>query len=184
MWPRAHGPNTSRQRQSFGPLAAAPMDDTLASWFGTRRRGRGLYTRTTALSLSSKIYVILVVTQAVVLLSVNTALSVITDDCLSTLVLGLGSVSVLFMSYFAIEAVRNDNRYQLAAYLASSAVFPSGYVPPLVGASDGPMRLHMHGAKKQEEVRILLFVALGSMTALQLCAPPTCTHTRTALEGC
>ena len=53
---------------------------------------------------------------------------------------------------------------------------------PLVGASDGPIRLHMHGAKKQEEVRILLFVALGSMTALQLCAPlpsPARTHTHT-----
>ena len=98
------------------------------------RRGRGLYTRTMTLPLSSRFYVLAVLVQAVVLIGVNTAISILTADCLSALVLGLGSVTTLFMSYFAIEAVRTENRYQLAAYAVTSAIFLASYVPTLVGS--------------------------------------------------
>ena len=134
------------------------------------RRGRGLYTRTMTLPLSSRFYVLAVLVQAVVLIGVNTAISILTADCLSALVLGLGSVTTLFMSYFAIEAVRTENRYQLAAYAVTSAIFLGSYVPPLVGSSDGPMRVHMKGGLKRDDVHALLLVALLCTCTLQLCA--------------
>ena len=98
--------------------------------------------------------------QTLVLVGVNTAISVLTDDCLSTLLLTLGSVTTLFMAYFAIEAVRTENRYQLAAYVVTSAVFLSGYVPPLVGSSDGPAHVHEHKRKTEAAVRHLILAAL------------------------
>ena len=137
------------------------------AWFITRR-GRGLYTRTTALPLSSRFYVLAVLVQAVVIIAVNVIISVLVNDCLSALVLGLASVTTLFMSYFAIEAVRTENRYQLAAYAFTSAVFMGSYVPPIVGSSDGPMRVHMRLPRLQEEVRTLLLVALVCTCTLQL----------------
>ena len=74
--------------------------------------GRGYLSRTVALPVCSRIFVVCVLLQAVVIIGVNTTISVLISDCLSTLVLGLSSSVTLFMSYFAVEAVRTDNSYQ------------------------------------------------------------------------
>lgn len=58
---------------------------------------------------------------------------------------------------------------RLAAYVVAAFVFLSGYVPPIMGMSDGPHRAHMSG-QHAEEVRKLLLVALICTGVLQLCA--------------
>ena len=88
----------------------------------------------------------------------------------STLVLALASVTTLFMSYFAIEAVRTENRYQLAAYAVTTAVFLYGYVPPLLGSSDSPMHVHMNRTAVRNEVHSLVLAAFVCTCTLQLCA--------------
>ena len=137
------------------------------SWWITRR-GRGLYTRTTALPLTSRFYVLAVLIQAAVLIGVNTAIAVLVQDCLSTLVLGLANLTTVFMSYFAIEAIRTENRHQLAAYAITSVVFLSNYVPPIIGSTDGPMHVHMKRLQVEDDVRLLLLVALVVACSLQL----------------
>jgi hypothetical protein len=138
----------------------------------TSQRGRGLYTRTVSLPLRSRLYVLAVLAQALVLIGVNTAISVLTADCPSTLMLTLGSLTTLFMGYFAIEAVRTENKYQLAAYAVVSAVFLTGYLPPLCNGEDGPKHaLSHHDQEVRKEVYTLIYVALVSTCTLQLCAP-------------
>jgi hypothetical protein len=72
--------------------------------------------RTVALPLWGRIFVPCTLIEAVVLIGINIAISVIMRDCLTSLLLALSSVTILFMCYFAIEAVRTENVYQLAAY--------------------------------------------------------------------
>ena len=133
----------------------------------TTRRGRGVYTRTTELPLTSRFYVVVVIVQAVILIGVNIAIAVLVDDCLSALVLTLASVTILFMSYFAIEAIRTDNRHQLAAYAVTSVVFLSTYVPPILGETDGPHMIHVQRLQVDDDVHQLLVVAFVCTCALQ-----------------
>ena len=79
-------------------------------WF--IRRGRDMHTRTVALPLWSRFFVPCTVLQALLLIGANTVLSILVEDCLTTLVLALSSLTVLFMCYFAIEAVRTENKHQ------------------------------------------------------------------------
>lgn len=76
------------------------------------RRGRGLYTRTVQLPVWSRFFVPCTILQAAILIGINIAVSILTDDCLTYLVLGLSSLTTLFMCYFAVEAVRTENIYQ------------------------------------------------------------------------
>ena len=72
------------------------------------------------------------------------------------------------MAYFAVEAVRTENVYQLAAYLTSSLAFLLGFVPPLVAFEEGEYaRSHDELAG---QIRVLLLVAVIVTCSLQLCA--------------
>lgn len=58
---------------------------------------------------------------------------------------------------------------RLGAWLATSAVFLSGYLPPVLGMSDGPHHAAV-SPKHAEQVRMLLLAALICTVSLQLCA--------------
>ena len=100
-------------------------------------------------------------------IGINAAISVIAGDCLTSLILALGSLTIVFMCYFALEAVRTENMYQLAAYAVTSAYFLGSYVPPLVGSTDGPH--HIHVERSESELKALLLAALICTCSLQLC---------------
>lgn len=138
-----------------------------SEWF-IIRRGRGLYTRTLSLPLWTRLFVPCTFLQTAILVGVNVAISVLADDCLTALVLGLSSLTTLFMCYFAVEAVRTENAYQLTAYLACSGLFLSSYLPPVMGMSDGPHHVPM-SIPHWDKVRNLLLVAFICTVSLQLC---------------
>ena len=53
-----------------------------------------------------------VVVQMIVLITLNTVVAVLLNDCLATMLTVLSSLGTVFMTYFAVEAVRTDNIYQ------------------------------------------------------------------------
>lgn len=59
-----------------------------------------------------RVFVPCVVLQTAVLVGINTAVAVLVQDCLSTLLMVLASLGTVFMTYFAVEAVRTENIYQ------------------------------------------------------------------------
>lgn len=85
----------------------------MGEWYITRR-GRGLYTRSVALPLWARFFVPCTLLQSAILIGVNVAIGILSDDCLTSLILGISSLVTLFMCYFAIEAVRTENSYQYA----------------------------------------------------------------------
>ena len=136
-----------------------------------------MYTRTIALPLWARIFVPSAFAQCAVLICVDGTVAVLTGgSCFWILTAGLASVTSLFMAYFAVEAVRTENIYQLAAYVASSIAFLVGFVPPLVGFEEGQFA-QSHDALA-EIIRVLLLVAVGVVCSLQTCAPADalCSH--------
>eukprot|EP00900_Chrysochromulina_parva_P000924 jgi/Chrpa1/10832/Chrysochromulina_OHIO_Genome00017388-RA len=83
-----------------------------------------------------RIFVPVVVVQMIVLITLNTVVAVLLNDCLATMLTVLSSLGTVFMTYFAVEAVRTDNIYQLAAYAGASIAFVAAYVPSIIG-NDG-----------------------------------------------
>ena len=59
-----------------------------------------------------RIFVPVVVVQMIVLITLNTVVAVLLNDCLATMLTVLSSLGTVFMTYFAVEAVRTDNIYQ------------------------------------------------------------------------
>ena len=59
-----------------------------------------------------RIFVPVVVVQMIVLITLNTVVAVLLNDCLATMLTVLSSLGTIFMTYFAVEAVRTDNIYQ------------------------------------------------------------------------
>ena len=148
------------------------------------RRGPGPITRTVVIPLWAGIFVPCVILQSLVLVGVCTAIAILTDDCFSTLILGLASLTTLFMAYFAVEAVRKEDVYQLAAYAASSLIFLVG-LPPMLGVEGG----HRHDRQLEQGVRTLLLVAVGCACSLQLYATDPrqafpLDHTPHSTSGC
>ena len=60
----------------------------------------------------AQIFVPCVVLHTTVLTCINTSIAVLAKDCVVTLVMVLSSLSLVFMCYFAVEAVRTDNFFQ------------------------------------------------------------------------
>ena len=89
--------------QNWGPLGAVYT------------RGRGAYLRTVENPVWSRIFVLCVALHTLVLVGINVAVGLLESDCHFTLLLSLASMTTLFMSYFALEAVRTENVYQCAS---------------------------------------------------------------------
>jgi len=94
----------------MGVGTSAPALPATGWWIS--RRGRGSFVRTFSMPIWSRVFVTCVVLQTVVLVALNISVAVLLQDCLALLLSGLASLGVLFMSYFAIEAVRTENIYQ------------------------------------------------------------------------
>jgi hypothetical protein len=115
---------------------AAPCSDGVCDCFATRgampwsqpwyvvRRivgGSLLYTRTTELSFWGRAFVPFVLLQALLTVGLSLSLVVIAADCRVSILLALLTLAVLAAAYFAVEAVRTENAYQLLAYALASA---------------------------------------------------------------
>ena len=92
-------------------------------WYVVRRivGGSLLYTRTTELSVWGRAFVPCVLLQALLTLGLSLSLAVIAADCRVSILLALLTLAVLAAAYFAVEAVRTENAYQLVAYALASA---------------------------------------------------------------
>ncbi len=109
------------------PAAVLPPDPNTSWW--VIRAGRGLYTRTVSLSLWGRLFVVSVIVQACVVVALNVTVSVVVGDCLTVILLGVSSLTTLFMSYFAVEAVRTENAYQCARASAARPHAPDATPP-------------------------------------------------------
>ena len=92
-------------------------------WYVVRRivGGSLLYTRTTELSVWGRAFVPCVLLQALLTVGLSLSLVVIAADCRVSILLALLTLAVLAAAYFAVEAVRTENAYQLVAYALASA---------------------------------------------------------------
>ena len=92
-------------------------------WYVVRRivGGSLLYTRTTELSFWGRAFVPFVLLQALLTVGLSLSLVVIAADCRVSILLALLTLAVLAAGYFAVEAVRTENAYQLLAYALASA---------------------------------------------------------------
>ena len=140
------------------PPAVPPVAD---GWWVTQT-GRGIYTRTVALPLWGKVFVQCVILQTFVLIGVNVAIAVLIADCFMILILALASLTTLFMSYFAVDAVRSENVYQLGAYVTTSFVFLTNYIPQFVGSGRD------HSGQRSHSVEILQMVAIACTCSMQM----------------
>ena len=87
-----------------------------------------LYTRTTELSVWGRAFVPAVLLQALLTLGLSLSLVVLAADCRVSILLALLTLAVLAAAYFAVEAVRTENAYQLLAYALASAAGMVGLV--------------------------------------------------------
>ena len=78
------------------------------------------------------------------------------EDCMVQFELGASTLVILFVAYFAVEAVRTENQYQLMSYLVLSTILLPLYISPLAG------RHGWHGG------RILSIVAIVTTGILYL----------------
>ena len=90
--------------------APALPEDARGWWI--LQRGRGRFVRTISMPFWGRIFVPVVVVQMIVLITLNTVVAVLLNDCLATMLTVLSSLGTIFMTYFAVEAVRTDNIYQ------------------------------------------------------------------------
>ena len=164
----------SRGRSSMSP-APWGVDDWPRYWLSQWghlwlvQRGRGMYTRTVQTPVFGRALVIFVSVQASISVASNVFLAVEPEhrSCLATIYCALLSLAALFIVYFAVEAVRTENPYQLTASLVTSTVLWLGYVTRLA-ANDLHNDLSGPGA-------VTVITVVG---ALQLCAatgPTPCT---------
>ena len=91
-------------------------------WYVVQRivGGSLLYTRTTELSFWGRAFVPCVLLQALLTVGLSLSLAVLAADCLVSILLALLTLAVLSAAYFAVEAVRTENIYQLLAYVSAS----------------------------------------------------------------
>lgn len=115
-----------------------------------------------------KIFVPTVLVQGLTTTGLSLSLAVVSHDCLACIVLALFTLAILFASYFAIEAVRTENVYQLFAYVAASSTGMLGIV--LCATEDDIPGLDMRKTFTSLTTEGgLLRTALVSAAALQLC---------------
>ena len=154
-----------------------------AAWFVVHRtmgQGPALTTRTTELSMWGKIFVPTVLVQGLTTTGLSLSLAVVSTDCLASIVLAIFTLAILFASYFAIEAVRTENVYQLFAYMAASSTGMLGIV--LCATENDIPGFDMRRTFTSFTTEgALLRTALVSAAALQLCVP---TRPRRASRAC
>ena len=170
----------------WGPLA------------GMRVAARGAYLRTVENPVWSRIFVQCIALHALVLVGISVAVAVLESDCHFSLLLSLASMTTLFMSYFALEAVRTENVYQcafpppphapparaaraltlrmvpsvrLVAYGLTSLAFLIGFLPPLLGAERGTVNPPADPSR-DTRVRALMLIAVAVACAMHGYAPP------------
>ncbi|KAL1506918.1 hypothetical protein AB1Y20_007782 [Prymnesium parvum] len=107
------------------------VPDATRSWW-ISQRGRGMQARTVPLPAAGRAFVPSVLVHTLATVGLNLALC-LGADCMLLLELGLSALVAVFVAYFAIEAVRTENQYQLFAYLGLSTAFVPLYVVPLAG---------------------------------------------------
>lgn len=100
--------------------------------------------------------------QAATSIGLSVALAISTADCLVRMTVVMACWTALAACGFAIEAVRTENVYQLAAYAASTAILLCGFVPSVTSWAISTGR-HM-------------VLALGALAVLMLCALPATSH--------
>ena len=71
-----------------------------------------MFMRTLTLPIWGRVFVPCVLAHTLILLGVELAIAVLANDCLTWLFMGLASLSLVFMCYFALEAVRTENFWQ------------------------------------------------------------------------
>ena len=91
--------------------SAPALPEDVRGWW-ILQRGRGRFVRTISMPFWGRIFVPVVVVQMIVLITLNTVVAVLLNDCLATMLTVLSSLGTVFMTYFAVEAVRTDNIYQ------------------------------------------------------------------------
>ena len=122
------------------------------------QRGRGLWTRTVETPVYGRVFVVCALVQASVLVATDTVLALRSGDCITVAATSLLTVSAIFIVYFAVEAIRTENVYQLAAATVISTVV-----------------LLVYGIEFGMGHRPADAVTMGTYSAacaLQLCAPP------------
>ena len=123
----------------------------------------------TAIPLWGRVFIGCNLLQLVVTIGVNVTISVLTGDCSTSLMLALASLTVGFMVYFAIEAMRTENIAQLTVYTITSALYIGCLmVPPLAGAEFGPARIYINNPALSDAVDSLLLAALIVACTLQV----------------
>ena len=135
-------------------------------WYVVQRTFRG-YTRTTELSLWGRVFVPCVLLQGLLTTGLSVALALIATDCLVSIVLAMLTLTILFAAYFAVEAVRTENVFQLCAYIGASSAGTLGIVLSISQRDDAGQDLRTAFMSPSEEGQLIRWLMFGA-ASLQL----------------